>query len=55
MDHKYFGLVELVAFSVIAFAFLGYQIWSVRRKNPDDAVSGSRDCNQPSKRQSQEK
>lgn len=45
MDQKYFGLVELIAFTAIAFAFLGYQIWSVRKKRPDDdsaSLTGNR-------------
>jgi hypothetical protein len=36
MDPKYFGLFEAVAFAVCAFAFCGYQIWTVRRKSDDD-------------------
>ena len=43
MDQKYFGLVELIAFTVVAFAFLGYQIWSVRKKRPNDSASASSD------------
>ncbi len=45
MDQKYFGLVELIAFTVVAFAFLGYQIWSVRKKRPEDSVSPTGDRN----------
>ena len=50
MDQKYYALVELIAFSVIAVAFLGYQIWSVRRKTPDDSERHSPDSSDSGER-----
>ena len=55
MDQKYYALVELIAFSVIAVAFLGYQIWSVRRKTPHDSRRSSSDSSEHSITESREK
>ena len=43
MDTKYYSLIEVVAFAVIALGFCIYQIWSVRRKS-DDAETPPNDA-----------
>ena len=35
MDSKYYSLVEIIAFAVLALGFCVYQIWTVRRKPGD--------------------
>ena len=35
MDSKYYSLVEIIAFAVLALGFCIYQIWTVRRKPGD--------------------
>ena len=37
MDSKYYSLVEIIAFAVLALGFCIYQIWTVRKK-PRDLV-----------------
>ncbi len=32
MDSKYYSLIEIIAFAVLALGFCIYQIWTVRRK-----------------------
>jgi hypothetical protein len=47
MDSKYYSLVEIIAFAVLALGFCIYQIWTVRRKPGDEAPSSREQSHPP--------
>lgn len=47
MDSKYYSLVEIIAFAVLALGFCLYQIWTVRRKPGDETAKPSEQSSPP--------